>query len=185
MEINGYRSLTDALNGSHHMAASEPATRCSGQSTTNGHGAGHRYPRDGRTDPDGDPGDVVDVRLKRGRDDYRSVTFRRRSSSRGRRPSGVARRKIQRNIVGERVLGCPRSQSHRLGELSDTHSPGAVPPPDRHSHDRIAVAVVTPPLLVHSARSPSPDAREAAPVRTGAASALQRVRMNSVGQLTG
>jgi len=30
MEINGYRSLTDSLNGTHNTALLGPATRCSG-----------------------------------------------------------------------------------------------------------------------------------------------------------
>ena len=34
MQINGYRSLTDALNGTKHAAALVPPTRCSGRSTT-------------------------------------------------------------------------------------------------------------------------------------------------------
>ena len=109
MEINGFRSLTDSLNGTHHMAAlgavqqdvlvrAPPATMdlamdilgLDGQILT------------------GDPSDIVDVRIKRGRDDYpvsdlqASYFFSRSETIWG----GTA--EIQRNIVGERVLGLPK-----------------------------------------------------------------------------
>jgi alkylation response protein AidB-like acyl-CoA dehydrogenase len=110
MQINGYRSLTDALNGTHHAAAL---------------GATHKmfwseYHRDvmnlaidilgleGQilTGPGDDQGELM--RPRRGAADYpvgdlqASFFFSRSETIWG----GTA--EIQRNIVGERVLGLPK-----------------------------------------------------------------------------
>src|ERR1700722_2596721 len=71
MEINGYRSLTDSLNGTHHMAALNACNKMFWSEH-------HQRTMDLAMDIlgldgqilTGDPGDIVDVRLKRGRDDY-------------------------------------------------------------------------------------------------------------------
>jgi alkylation response protein AidB-like acyl-CoA dehydrogenase len=108
MQINGYRSLTDSLNGTHHAAAL---------------GAGNKmfwseYHRDAMVLAldilgleaqilTGSPEDN-EIRLRRGRDDYpvsdlqASFFFSRSETIWG----GTA--EIQRNIVGERVLGLPK-----------------------------------------------------------------------------
>jgi alkylation response protein AidB-like acyl-CoA dehydrogenase len=109
MEINGYRSLTDALNGTHHMAA---LSACNKMFWSEHHQATMELALDilgldGQI-LTGDPTDVVDVRVKRGRDDYpvsdlqASFFFSRSETIWG----GTA--EIQRNIVGERVLGLPK-----------------------------------------------------------------------------
>ncbi len=109
MEINGYRSLTDALNGTHHMAA---LGACNKMFWSEHHQETMELAidilgLDGQI-LTGDPADVVDVRVKRGRDDYpvsdlqASFFFSRSETIWG----GTA--EIQRNIVGERVLGLPK-----------------------------------------------------------------------------
>jgi alkylation response protein AidB-like acyl-CoA dehydrogenase len=109
MEINGYRSLTDALNGTHHMAA---LGACNKMFWSEHHKETMELAidilgMDGQI-LTGDPTDAVDVRVKRGRDDYpvsdlqASFFFSRSESIWG----GTA--EIQRNIVGERVLGLPK-----------------------------------------------------------------------------
>jgi alkylation response protein AidB-like acyl-CoA dehydrogenase len=109
MEINGYRSLTDALNGTHHMAA---LGACNKMFWSEYHQATMELALDilgldGQI-LTGDPSDAADVRVKRGRDDYpvsdlqASFFFSRSETIWG----GTA--EIQRNIVGERVLGLPK-----------------------------------------------------------------------------
>ncbi|MDA8359966.1 MAG: acyl-CoA dehydrogenase family protein [Actinomycetota bacterium] len=110
MEINGYRSLTDTLNGTHHAVALGACNKMFWSET-------HQQTMelamdilgmDGqilRGDPDG-----VEVLpgARRGRSDYpvddiqASFFFSRSETIWG----GTAQ--IQRNIVGERVLGLPR-----------------------------------------------------------------------------
>jgi len=109
MEINGYRSLTDALNGTHHMAALGAANKMSWseyhQDTMEL--AMDILGMDGQI-LTGDPTDVSDEGVRRGRDDYpvsalqASFFFSRSETIWG----GTA--EIQRNIVGERVLGLPK-----------------------------------------------------------------------------
>ncbi len=109
MEINGYRSLTDALNGTHHMAALGAANKMNWseyhQDTMEL--AMDILGMDGQI-LTGTPGDAADERLRRGRDDYpvsdlqASFFFSRSETIWG----GTA--EIQRNIVGERVLGLPK-----------------------------------------------------------------------------
>ena len=61
MEINGYRSLTDALNGTHHMAALGACNKMFwSEYHQETHGTGHRHPGPGRPDPHRRPGDMVD-----------------------------------------------------------------------------------------------------------------------------
>jgi alkylation response protein AidB-like acyl-CoA dehydrogenase len=109
MEINGYRSLTDSLHGTHHMAALGACNKMFWSEH-------HQAVMDLAIDIEGmdgqiltgDPTDVSDVRVKRGRDDYpvsdiqASYFFSRSETIWG----GTA--EIQRNIVGERVLGLPK-----------------------------------------------------------------------------
>jgi hypothetical protein len=109
MEINGYRSLSDALNGTHYMAA---LGACNKMFWSEYHQALMELALDilgmDAQILTGDPDDVVDVRLKRGRDDYpvsdlQAAFFFSRSETIW---GGTA--EIQRNIVGERVLGLPK-----------------------------------------------------------------------------
>ena len=109
MEINGYRSLTDSLNGTHHTAA---LGACNKMFWTETHQQTMELALDilgmdaqvltGSFDPD------ADERVQRGRDDYpvsdlqASFFFSRSETIWG----GTA--EIQRNIVGERVLGLPK-----------------------------------------------------------------------------
>jgi alkylation response protein AidB-like acyl-CoA dehydrogenase len=108
MQINGYRSLTDALNGTHHAAA---VSACNKMFWSEYHRdtmelALDILGMDGQI-LTGTPGDDED-RVRRGRDDYpvsrlqASFFFSRSETIWG----GTA--EIQRNIVGERVLGLPK-----------------------------------------------------------------------------
>ena len=106
MEINGYRSLTDALNGTHHMAALGACNKMFWSEY-------HRETMELALDILGLDGQVLtgeitdegDSRVQRGRSDYpvsdlqASFFFSRSETIWG----GTA--EIQRNIVGERVLG--------------------------------------------------------------------------------
>ncbi|HEX3946998.1 MAG TPA: acyl-CoA dehydrogenase family protein [Acidimicrobiales bacterium] len=110
MEINGYRTLTDALNGTHHTAALGACNKMFWSET-------HQRTMDLALDilgPEaqilrGDPEGVeILPGVRRGRADYpvddlqASFFFSRSESIWG----GTAQ--IQRNIVGERVLGLPK-----------------------------------------------------------------------------
>ncbi len=109
MQINGYRSLTDALNGTHHAAALGACNKMFWSEC-------HQQTMDLAMDIlglegqilTGSPDDPVDPRLRRGRADYpvsdlqASYFFSRSETIWG----GTA--EIQRNIVGERVLGLPK-----------------------------------------------------------------------------
>ncbi len=108
MQINGYRSLTDALNGTSHTAALNACNKMFWSEY-------HRDTMELALDIlgmdgqilTGSPEDNFD-RLRRGRDDYpvsdlqASFFFSRSETIWG----GTA--EIQRNIVGERVLGLPK-----------------------------------------------------------------------------
>jgi alkylation response protein AidB-like acyl-CoA dehydrogenase len=109
MEINGYRSLTDALNGTHHMAALGAANKMNWSEY-------HQDTMELAMDIlgldgqilTGDPTEVSDEGVSRGREGYpvsamqASFFFSRSETIWG----GTA--EIQRNIVGERVLGLPK-----------------------------------------------------------------------------
>jgi hypothetical protein len=109
MEINGFRSLTDSLNGTHLTAALSACNKMFWSEY-------HKEVMDLAIDIQGlegqiltgDPDDLVDIRIKRGRSDYpvsdlQASFFISRSESIW---GGTA--EIQRNIVGERVLGLPK-----------------------------------------------------------------------------
>jgi len=112
MEINGYRSLTDALNGTHQAAA---LGACNKMFWSEAHQATMELAMDilgpeGQVllgDVEGDEDDLVPG-ARRGRSDYpvndlqASFFFSRSESIWG----GTAQ--IQRNIIGERVLGLPK-----------------------------------------------------------------------------
>jgi alkylation response protein AidB-like acyl-CoA dehydrogenase len=109
MQVNGYRSLTDALNDTHHAAALGACNKMFWSEC-------HKETMELAMDILGMEGqiltgsydDTVDERLRRGRDDYpvsdlqASFFFSRSETIWG----GTA--EIQRNIVGERVLGLPK-----------------------------------------------------------------------------
>ncbi len=109
MEINGYRSLTDSLNGTHHTAALGACNKMSWSEF-------HKETMELAIDILGLDGQILtggyddggDERVRRGRDDYpvsdlqASFFFSRSETIWG----GTA--EIQRNIVGERVLGLPK-----------------------------------------------------------------------------
>ena len=109
MEINGYRSLTDSLNGTHHMAALGAANK---MSWSQYHKATMELAldilgMDGQI-LTGDPTDLGEGMMRRGRDDYpvsdlQAAFFFSRSETIW---GGTS--EIQRNIVGERVLGLPK-----------------------------------------------------------------------------
>ena len=108
MEINGFRSLTDSLNGTHHMAAWGALNKMNWSEY-------HQETMELAMDIlgmdgqilTGDPTEAIEGRM-RGRDDYpvsdmqASFFFSRSETIWG----GTA--EIQRNIVGERVLGLPK-----------------------------------------------------------------------------
>ena len=109
MEINGYRSLTDTLNGTHHMAALGAANKMSWSQY-------HKKTMEMAIDIlgmdgqilTGDPSDLGEGAARRGRDDYpvselQAYFFFSRSETIW---GGTS--EIQRNIVGERVLGLPK-----------------------------------------------------------------------------
>ena len=108
MQINGYRSLTDALNGTHHAAALGACNKMFWSEY-------HRNTMDLSLDILGMEGQILTGspddnlnRLRRGRDDYpvsdlQAAYFFSRSETIW---GGTA--EIQRNIVGERVLGLPK-----------------------------------------------------------------------------
>ncbi len=110
MEINGFRSLTDALNGTHHTAALGACNKMFWSET-------HQETMELAMDVlgldgqvlRGDP-DEIDMLpgARRGRSDYpvddlQAIYFFSRSETIW---GGAA--EIQRNIVGERVLGLPK-----------------------------------------------------------------------------
>jgi hypothetical protein len=108
MEVNGSRSLTDSLNGTHHMAA---LAACNKMFWSEFHRDTLNLAMD-ILGPDAQiltgSKDQKDERVRRGRDDYpvsdlqSSFFFSRSETIWG----GTA--EIQRNIVGERVLGLPK-----------------------------------------------------------------------------
>jgi alkylation response protein AidB-like acyl-CoA dehydrogenase len=108
MQINGYRTLTDALNGTHHATA---VTACNKMFWSEYHRDTMELALDilglDAQILTGSPKDN-EHRLRRGRDDYpvsdlqASFFFSRSETIWG----GTA--EIQRNIVGERVLGLPK-----------------------------------------------------------------------------
>jgi len=110
MEINGFRSLTDALNGTHHMAA---LGACNKMFWSEYHKETMELALDilgpGAQVLGGDPAEQSEGLVgRRGRADYpvsdlqASFFFSRSETIWG----GTA--EIQRNIVGERVLGLPK-----------------------------------------------------------------------------
>ena len=115
MEINGYRSLTDSLNGTHHMAALGAANKMSWSQyhKTTMELALDILGMDGQI-LTGDPTDLGEGMMRRGRDDYpvsdlQAAFFFSRSETIW---GGTS--EIQRNIVGERVLGLPKEPNPAL-----------------------------------------------------------------------
>ena len=109
MEINGFRSLTDAVQGTHHMAA---LGACNKMFWSEYHKDTMNLAMDilglDAQILTGDPEEDSDSPLKRGRTDYpvsdlQAAFFFSRSETIW---GGTA--EIQRNIVGERVLGLPK-----------------------------------------------------------------------------
>jgi len=110
MEINGYRTLTDALNGTHHTAALAACNKMFWSET-------HQETTDLAMDVAGMAGQILRggtdggemlPGARRGRagypvDDMQALFFFSRSETIW---GGTAQ--IQRNIVGERVLGLPK-----------------------------------------------------------------------------
>lgn len=113
MQINGYRSLTDALNGTHHAAALGACNKMFWSET-------HRRTMELAIDVLGAEGQVL-----RGEPEGAELTGGRTGSRRGRSDYPVdelqgsfffsrsetiwgGTAEIQRNIVGERVLGLPK-----------------------------------------------------------------------------
>ncbi len=116
MQINGYRSLTDSLHGTHHAAALGAANKMYWSEY-------HRETMELALDILGMDGQIltgehdglVDERVRRGRDDYpvsdlQATFFFSRSETIW---GGTA--EIQRNIVGERVLGLPKEPKPAAG----------------------------------------------------------------------
>ena len=110
MEINGYRALTDALAGTHHAAA---LGACNKMFWSETHQQAMELAMDvlgldGQVLMGGDEGGEMLPGVRRGRADYpvgdlqASFFFSRSETIWG----GTAQ--IQRNIVGERVLGLPK-----------------------------------------------------------------------------
>ena len=114
MEINGYRSLTDALHGTTRQRRSAPATRCSGRSrtrrswtwpwTSSGPTARCCWEAAERTTislpaPDGDARTI------------RSATSRHRSSSPDRIASAGAQRRSSAISSANGCSGCRRSRA--------------------------------------------------------------------------
>ena len=129
MEINGYRTLTDALNGTHHAAALGACNKMFWSET-------HQETMelamdilglDGQILAGDEPTGSTCCRLRRGRADYpvdalqASFFFSRSETIWG----GTA--EIQRNIVGERVLGLPKEPKPTAGP-AERSGPGAHPP---------------------------------------------------------
>ncbi len=110
MEINGYRSLTDSLNGTHHTAL---LGACNKMFWSEAHRATMELAiavigMEGQILTGGSSNDEVEPGLRRGRADYPvselqgSFFFSRSETIWG----GTA--EIQRNIIGERALGLPK-----------------------------------------------------------------------------
>ena len=112
MEINGYRTLTDALNGTHHTAALGACNKMFwSEIHQRDHGAGHGHPRawTARSSPAsgrrrrGPAGHCAGAAPTTRSSDLQASFFFSRSETIW---GGTA--EIQRNIVGERVLGLPK-----------------------------------------------------------------------------
>ncbi len=112
MEINGYRTLTDALNGTHHARALGACNKMFWSEA-------HRETMQLAIDILGMEGQILHRRRRRGRGSCRAAaprpsrlpgrTSSRRSFFFSRSETiwgGTA--EIQRNIVGERALGLPK-----------------------------------------------------------------------------